>query len=296
MKVKEAKIAVFMQNKGNHYATARAWFLLAFVFAALFLVLTAFYASGLLTMPTLLVERWLIGRPQLQFDCVLVEWRNVGAAPVTLGIVTLLGVLCGLTRYRWRVLVMLVALALIGIVAEIVGKHFIALSLPPVMRSGMVALTCPQASPSLLQHIQLAFGMWWKAPLPARGEQDWAHTVSQMPILLSAGHLEENYSYPSGHALRCWFVGLVGAWLLWRHLPAGIVRWLSVILLLIISLLIAAIQFYVGVHFISDTLAGYLLGTSLACCAIGLLKLNEKQKARNLSPSKVELIDKIGIQ
>ena len=287
MKMKNTKIAAFKQSKGKHETvatTAHAWFLLALIFAALFLLLTAFYASGALTMPTLMVERWLIGRPQLQFDCVLVEWRNVGAAPVTLVIVTLLGVLCALTRYRWRVLALLVALALIGIIAEIVGKHFIALSLPPVMRSGMVALTCPQASPSRLQHIQLGLGMWWKAPLPARGEQDWAHTVSQMPILLNAGHLEENYSYPSGHALRCCFVGLLGAWLLWRHLPAGIIRWLSVLLLLIISVFAAAISFYIGVHFISDTIAGYLLGTSLACCAIGLLKLNDKKALRYVKP------------
>lgn len=277
MKANNTKLAVLMQSKGNHYTATRRWFLLALMFAILFLLLTAFYTTGLFTMPTLLVERWLIGRPQLQFDCVLVEWRNVGAVPVTLGIVTILGVICGLLGYRWRVLVLLVMLALIGIGAEIVGKDLIALPLPSVMRSGMVALTCPQVGSSSLLHLQLGLGMWWKAPLPARGEQDWAHTVSQMPMLLNVGHLEADYSYPSGHALRCWFLGLVGAWLLWRHLPAGIVRKLSVTVLLIISLLVAAIQFYVGVHFISDTIAGYLLGTSLACCAIGLLMTNERR-------------------
>lgn len=286
MIVRDVKITMFIQKKWEQYATARSWFLLALIFTVLFLLLTMFYATGVLTMPTLLVERWLIGRPQQQFDCVLVEWRNIGAAPVTLVIVTLLGMICGLTRYRWRVLPLLVALTLVGIVVEIIGKHFIGLLLPPVMRSGMVALTCPQAGSSMFQHLQLGLGMWWKAPLPARGEQDWAHTVSQMPILLNtgAGHLEIDYSYPSGHALRCWFVGLVGAWLLWRHWPAGIVRKLSVILLLIISLLAAAIQFYIGVHFISDTIAGYLLGTALACCAIGLLIINEKPTRRYIKP------------
>ena len=258
---------------------ARSWFLLALLFTALFLGLTAFYTTGVLTLPTLLVERWLIGRPQLQFDCVLVQWRNIGAAPATLGITALLGVWCGLTRYRWRVLPLLLTLALIGVGVEVVGKHMIALLLPPVMRSGMVALTCPQvgSSSSSLLRIQLSLGMWWKAPLPTRGEQDWAHTVSLMPILLSNGHLEASYSYPSGHALRWWFMGLVGAWLLWRHVRRGFARSLSVVALLIISFCGAATQFYLGVHFISDTIAGYLLGSALACCAIGLLLLNEKQ-------------------
>jgi len=44
-----------------------------------------------------------------------------------------------------------------------------------------------------------------------------------------------------------------------------------VVLTLTLCFLGAAIQFYVGTHFISDTLAGYFLGTALACFAIGLL-------------------------
>lgn len=264
---------------------ARSWFLLALLFTALFLGLTAFYTTDVLTLPTLLVERWLIGRPQLQFDCVLVQWRNIAAAPATLGITALLGVWCGLTRYRWHVLPLLLTLALIGVGVEVVGKHMIALLLPPVMRSGMVALTCPQvgSSSSSLLRLQLSLGMWWKAPLPVRGEQDWAHTVSLMPVLLNNGHLEASYSYPGGHALRWWFVGLVGAWLLWRHVRRGFVRSLSVVVLLIISFCGAATQFYLGVHFISDTIAGYLLGSALACCAIGLLLLNEKPSRSILS-------------
>jgi membrane-associated phospholipid phosphatase len=63
-----------------------------------------------------------------------------------------------------------------------------------------------------------------------------------------------------------------------RHIKSAIVRWLFVTLTLILCFLGAAIQFYVGAHFMIDTLAGYLLGTSLACCAIGLLILNEKKR------------------
>jgi hypothetical protein len=62
--------------KWDELAVARKWFLLALIFGGLYLAFTALYATGVLDMDTLLVERWIIGRPLTQFDCVLVEWRK----------------------------------------------------------------------------------------------------------------------------------------------------------------------------------------------------------------------------
>ena len=259
-------------------AVARKWFLLALIFGCLFLALTAFYASGVINRATLEVERWLIGRPLTQFDCVLVEWRNFGAASINLIFIAIVGIACGLTHYRWRVLPYLIILILIGIAIEEVGKKLLALPVSLTMHSGMAALACPQARQSRLLHLQLGLGMWWIAPLPAPGLQDWAHTVSQIPINTSFDRLIPGHSYPSGHAIRWWFTGLLIAWLLWKHIKSGIVRWLFVTLTLILCFLGAAIQFYVGAHFMLDTLAGDLIGTFLACCAIGLLILNEKKR------------------
>lgn len=264
--------------KWEELAVARKWFLLGLIFGGLFLAFTALYASGVLNMATLVVERWIIGRPLLQFDCVFEEWKNFGAVAVNLAFIALLGVACGLTRYRWRALPYLVILVLIGIAAEVVGKKLFALPLPHIMRSGMVTLACPQAAHSRLLRLQLGLGMWWKAPLPALDIQDWAHTVSQMPININSGRLEQSYSYPSGHTIRWWFTGLVIAWLFWKHIKRGMVRWLFVVLTLTLCFTGAALQFYVGTHMISDTLAGYLLGTALACFAIGLLILNDKKR------------------
>jgi membrane-associated phospholipid phosphatase len=146
----------------------------------------------------------------------------------------------------------------------------------------MVNLTCPQAVPSRLQQLQLGLGMWWEAPLPKQNVQDWAQTVSQMPININSGHLDQNHSYPSGHAIRWWFTGLLMAWLFWRHIKRGVARWLLVVLTLTLCFMGAAIQFYVGTHFISDTLAGYFLGAALACFAIGLLLLNEKKRRNSV--------------
>jgi membrane-associated phospholipid phosphatase len=268
---------MFRSIKWEKLAEARKWFLLALIFGCLFLALTAYYATGAINTATLEVERWIIGRPLTQFDCVLVQWRNFGAPTVTLVFIALVGIVCGLTRYRWRVLPYLVILILIGIAVEEVGKKFFALPLSSIMRSGMTTLTCPQAGHSRLLQLQLGLGMWWKAPLPTLNLQDWAHTVSQMPVNTNSGQLQQSNSYPSGHAIRWWFTGLLLAWLFWKHVKQGIVRWLLVMLILIVCFLGAAIQFYVGVHFITDTLAGYLLGTALACCAIGLLIMNEKK-------------------
>ena len=269
---------MFRHIKFYELAGARKWFLLALIFGCLFLALTAFYASGVINRATLEVERWLIGRPLTQFDCVLVEWRNFGAASINLIFIAIVGIVCGLTHYRWRILPYLIILVLIGIALEEVGKTLFTLPVSLTINSGMVSLACPQMGQSRLLHLQLGLGMWWIAPLPARGLQDWAHTVSQMPINTSFDRLIPSHSYPSGHAIRWWFTGLLIAWLLWKHIKSGIVRWLFVTLTLILCFLGAAIQFYVGAHFMIDTLAGYLLGTFLACCAIGLLILNEKKR------------------
>jgi len=98
-----------------------------------------------------------------------------------------------------------------------------------------------------------------------------------MPINISSGPLQQNQSYPSGHAIRWWFTGLLLAWLFWRHIKPGVERWLVVVLTLILCFIGAMIQFYVGTHFIFDTIAGYLLGTALACLGIGLFILNDKK-------------------
>ncbi len=272
---------MYRHIKWDELAVARKWLLLVLIFGGLFLACTAIYATGALDMATLVVERWIIGRPLTQFDCVLVEWRNFGAAPVNLVFIALLGTACSRTRYRWRVLPYLIILVLLGIAAEDVGKTLFARPLPPVMRSGMVDLTCPQAVPSPLQQLQLWLGMWWKAPLPTQNVQDWSHTVSHMPINISSGPLEQNQSYPSGHAIRWWFTGLLIAWLFWSHIKRGMVRWPVVVLTLTLCFIGAMIQFYIGTHFIFDTIAGYFLGTALACFGIGLFILNDKKRSQD---------------
>src|SRR5260370_38261086 len=135
---------MYIHTKWDELAVARKWFLLALIFGGLVLAFTAIYATGALDMATLMVERGIIGRPLIQFDCVLEEWKNFGAAPVNLVFIALLGAICGLTRYRWRVLPYLVFLVLIGIAAEQAGKQRFALHPPPTIGSGLATPTGPR--------------------------------------------------------------------------------------------------------------------------------------------------------
>lgn len=69
---------------------------------------------------------------------------------------------------------------------------------------------------------------------------------------------ETGYSFPSGHSMGAFSLYGVLAYLLWKHIPAW---WGKVILVLASSALILAIgtsRIYLGVHYPSDILGGYL--------------------------------------
>jgi membrane-associated phospholipid phosphatase len=257
---------------------ARKWFLLSGVLITLFLISSAIYATGMLDVPTLRVEQWLLLRPQSQIDCLLYEWRNLCEVPATLAIICVLGgVSIFSKRHRRRVLPYLVLLFGLGVGIEVVGKAVISLPLPDTLRSGMTNLTCPQINKlSKMSRFEVALGMLDKVPPPQHEQISWARDVSVMPLDLKAG--EGDHSYPSGHALRWMFVCLVAAWLVWRHIRPLPIRLIVTFFLVAISIIGGFIQFYIGVHMLSDAIAGYLVGGAMACCAIGLLLLNDTQK------------------
>jgi undecaprenyl-diphosphatase len=66
------------------------------------------------------------------------------------------------------------------------------------------------------------------------------------------------YSFPSGHSMTAFaFYGIV-AFLLWRHLRTSFGRTLLIIFSIVMTLLIGISRIYLGVHYPSDVLGGYL--------------------------------------
>ncbi|MGF9859444.1 phosphatase PAP2 family protein [Priestia endophytica] len=68
-----------------------------------------------------------------------------------------------------------------------------------------------------------------------------------------------SYSFPSGHATTAFAFYGVLAFLLWRHLPTQWGRTILILLSVIMILAIGTSRIYLGVHYPSDVLAGYLV-------------------------------------
>ena len=68
------------------------------------------------------------------------------------------------------------------------------------------------------------------------------------------------FSFPSGHstASLCYF-GIL-AWLAWQYFKKPLVRWSCVVLAALIILLVGISRVYLGAHYPTDVLAGYLSG------------------------------------
>ena len=90
------------------------------------------------------------------------------------------------------------------------------------------------------------------------------------PEFASPDLLEASWSFPSGHAMMTFIFCGLGAYLLWRTLPTWHSRGLLVVIVLAWSLVMGFSRIYLGEHYLSDVLAGYLAGTAwVAACVSG---------------------------
>lgn len=81
------------------------------------------------------------------------------------------------------------------------------------------------------------------------------------------------YSFPSGHTMFAVCIYGYLFYLAITKIKNKILRYIVSILLLLVILSIGVSRIYVGVHFASDVLAGYLLGT---CYLLLLIEVEEK--------------------
>lgn len=73
---------------------------------------------------------------------------------------------------------------------------------------------------------------------------------------------ETGYSFPSGHSMISMaFYGFI-IYLIYKKIKNKYLKWISIILLSILILMIGFSRIYLGVHFVSDVLAGFLFSIS----------------------------------
>ena len=73
---------------------------------------------------------------------------------------------------------------------------------------------------------------------------------------------ESGYSFPSGHSMVSMaFYGFL-AYLIYKNVKNKCIKWISIALLLLLPVLIGISRIYLGVHYTSDVLAGFLISVS----------------------------------
>ncbi|OKL41108.1 phosphatase PAP2 family protein [Pontibacter flavimaris] len=103
----------------------------------------------------------------------------------------------------------------------------------------------------------------------ARPQQDMAY------------YLVDHFSFPSGHATTSLVLIGMLAYLLYRHLQAAWQRRLVVALALLLIGLVGFSRMYLGVHYLSDVVAGYLLGILWLLVGISLVEVLEYNRRRH---------------
>lgn len=131
--------------------------------------------------------------------------------------------------------------------------------------------------------------LWWKKPfyilvlgLITIGNQALVHFTKDFVGRSRPENFLEFYngstaSFPSGHAaIAVVFYGFL-AYVFWREVKSKAVKTLWVLTGILLVILIGFSRIYLGVHFLSDVLVGYLFG--LLWLLIGIY-LNEKLKQK----------------
>ena len=118
--------------------------------------------------------------------------------------------------------------------------------------------------------------------------KDWFHRTRPAPVdvvLIPS----QAFSFPSGHAMVSAAFYLFVGYLAWRIL-AGRWRFVSAALLVLLAFLIGLSRLYLGVHYLTDVIAGYVAGIAWTDAVIigGWLLAHRQPAARSTTAQNLE--------
>ena len=89
---------------------------------------------------------------------------------------------------------------------------------------------------------------------------------------------EAGYSFPSGHSMGAFAMYGILAYLLWRHVPSAWGRTLMIAIGLALTLCIGISRIYLGVHYPSDVIGGYLISGAWIGLSIEVFERTVRRK------------------
>lgn len=91
---------------------------------------------------------------------------------------------------------------------------------------------------------------------------------------------ETGYSFPSGHAMTSMaFYGYV-IYLLYKNIQNKWIKWVSITVVALVILLIGSSRIYLGVHYASDVLGGYILALIYLILFIKFIKVKTRKEEK----------------